>query len=331
VGAAALTVFVAIRRVRIPRGRTLALVIAYGVLWFAGYTIALNAAERVLDAGTAALVVGIGPIIIAVLAGVYLREGFPRGLVAGLVIAFAGLAVIGLSERGGQASTLGVLLALTSAALWGVGVLLQKQALAGTEPLPATWLGCLAGLAACLPFTAGFVRELAAAPAAATAGIVYMGVFPTAIAFLTWSYALAHTTAGRLAVSTYIVPALAVLLSWLLLDEAPLPLALAGGALCLIGVAVSRLPSGASRKPPQPAKSLPRQTRSHRHKRQLIMRCSPSSAPTAEVHMARACVLSPSVSTHMPLQPRSLACWASASVSPRPMPRRRKASSTPSS
>ncbi len=256
VGAAALTAIVAIRKVRIPRGRTLWLIVAYGVLWFAGYTIALNAAERVLDAGTAALVVGIGPIIIAVLAGVYLREGFPRGLVAGLVIAFAGLAVIGLSERGGQASTLGVLLALTSAALWGVGVLLQKQALAGTEPLPATWLGCLAGLAACLPFTAGFVRELAAAPAAATAGIVYMGVFPTAIAFLTWSYALAHTTAGRLAVSTYIVPALAVLLSWLLLHEAPLPLALAGGALCLVGVAVSRLPSGASRKPPQSAKAL---------------------------------------------------------------------------
>ena len=67
--------------------------------------------------------------------------------------------------------------------------------------------------------------------------------FPTAIAFLTWTYALSHTSAGKLAASTYVVPALAVLLSWLLLDEVPVPLAFVGGALCLIGVAVSRLPA----------------------------------------------------------------------------------------
>jgi drug/metabolite transporter (DMT)-like permease len=256
VGAAALTAIVAVRKVRIPRGRTLWLIVAYGVLWFGGYTVALNAAEQVLDAGTAALVVGVGPILIAVLAGVYLREGFPRGLVTGLVIAFVGLGTIGFGEQSRQASTVGVLLALTSAALWAVGVLLQKQALAGTQPLPATWLGCLAGAVACLPFTPDLLRDLASAPAAATAGIVYMGVFPTAIAFLTWSYALANTTAGQLAVSTYIVPALAVLLSWLLLDEAPVPLALVGGALCLVGVAVSRLPSHAAARRPQPDKDL---------------------------------------------------------------------------
>jgi drug/metabolite transporter (DMT)-like permease len=259
VGATTLTAIVAVRKVRIPRGRTLWLIVAYGVLWFGGYTVALNAAEQVLDAGTAALVVGVGPILIAVLAGVYLREGFPRGLVTGLVIAFLGLVTIGFGEQSRQANTVGVLLALTSAGLWAVGVLLQKQALAGTEPLPATWLGCLAGAVVCLPFTPDLLRDLTSAPAAATAGIVYMGVFPTAIAFLTWSYALANTTAGRLAVSTYIVPALAVLLSFMLLDETPVPLALAGGALCLVGVAVSRLPSRAAAgkpKPSQPEKDL---------------------------------------------------------------------------
>lgn len=51
---------------------------------------------------------------------------------------------------------------------------------------------------------------------------------------------LARTTAGRLGATTYVVPALVVLMSWLLLDEVPGPLTLAGGALCLAGVAVSR-------------------------------------------------------------------------------------------
>jgi drug/metabolite transporter (DMT)-like permease len=242
VGGLALTAVAAVRPVRLPRGRALGLVVAYGALWFGLYTLSLNAAERHLDAGTAALIVGLGPILIAVLAGVWLREGFPRGLVTGVVIAFAGVLAIGIGTSTGQRTTLGVLLALAAAGLYAVGVLLQKQALAGTQPLPATWLGCLAGVATCLPFAPALVREVGTAPATATLGIVYMGLFPTALAFLTWTYALSHTSAGKLAASSYVVPALTVLLSWLLLDEVPVPLAFVGGALCLVGVAISRLP-----------------------------------------------------------------------------------------
>jgi drug/metabolite transporter (DMT)-like permease len=245
VGAAVLTALAIVTRARIPRGRTLGLLVAYGVLWFGLYTVSLNAAERRIDAGTAALLVNVGPILIAVLAGVFLREGFPRGLVAGLVVAFGGVLTIGFATSTGQRDTTGVLLALAAAGLYAVGVLLQKQALAGTQVLSATWIGCLAGTATCLPFAPALVRELGAAPTGATLGIVYMGVFPTAIAFLTWTYALRHTSAGRLASSSYVVPALAVLLSWLLLAETPGPLALAGGALCLVGVTISRLRWGA--------------------------------------------------------------------------------------
>src|SRR6185436_16072783 len=91
VGSVALVAVVAFRSRRaLPRGRPLALVLAYGVLWFGLYAILLNAAERHLDAGTAALIVNVGPILIAVLAGIYLREGFPRGLVTGLAVAFGG-------------------------------------------------------------------------------------------------------------------------------------------------------------------------------------------------------------------------------------------------
>ena len=40
--------------------------------------------------------------------------------------------------------------------------------------------------------------------------------------------------------TTYLVPPLAILMGWLLLSESPPALALAGGALCLAGVAVTR-------------------------------------------------------------------------------------------
>lgn len=70
--------------------------------------------------------------------------------------------------------------------------------------------------------------------------MVYLGVFPTALAFTTWAYALARTTASKMGATTYAVPALVVLMSWLVLGEVPGLLTLAGGVLCLAGVAVSR-------------------------------------------------------------------------------------------
>ena len=82
--------------------------------------------------------------------------------------------------------------------------------------------------------------DVADAPVSSVLGMVYLGAVPTAIAFSTWAYALARTDAGRLGVTTYLVPPLVIGLAWLLLDEVPPVLAVVGGVVCLAGVAVSR-------------------------------------------------------------------------------------------
>ena len=58
--------------------------------------------------------------------------------------------------------------------------------------------------------------------------------------YTTWAYALTRTTAGTMGATTYLVPAIVVLMSWAFLGETPQPLAYLGGALCLAGVAISR-------------------------------------------------------------------------------------------
>jgi drug/metabolite transporter (DMT)-like permease len=70
--------------------------------------------------------------------------------------------------------------------------------------------------------------------------VVYLGVFPTAIAFTTYAFALTHMSASSLGVTTYLVPPITVLMAWLLLAETPPALAYVGGALCLVGVALAR-------------------------------------------------------------------------------------------
>lgn len=225
-----------------------------GVLWFGVYMVALNWSEEYVDAGTAAMVVNIGPVLIALLGGLVLAEGFPPRLMAGLAVSFAGAIVVGLSNSHGGGALLGVLLALVAATTWAISTVVQKPALAHASALQVTTGGCVVGALACLPFAGQLWREVAAAPLPSTLSVLYLGVFPTAIAFTTWAYALARTTAGRMGVTTYAVPALVVLLSWLVLREVPGPVALAGGVLCLAGVAVAR---GGKRAPagvaPDPA------------------------------------------------------------------------------
>jgi drug/metabolite transporter (DMT)-like permease len=76
---------------------------------------------------------------------------------------------------------------------------------------------------------------------------VYLGVFPTAIAFTTWAYALSLVDAGKLAATTYLVPGTTVLISWLVLGEIPTAWGLAGGLVCLVGVGLTRRRTRAAR------------------------------------------------------------------------------------
>ena len=68
---------------------------------------------------------------------------------------------------------------------------------------------------------------------------VYLGVAPTAISFSTWAYALARSPAGRLGATTYLISALAVAMSWLVLELTGK--ATAGSALGLM-IALQFLP-----------------------------------------------------------------------------------------
>ncbi len=240
-GAVVLGVLCAVRREGWPPRSAWRGIALSGVLWFGFYMVALNWGEQQVDAGTAALVVNVGPLLIALLGARFLGDPMPPRLLAGMAVSFAGAVTVGLSmSAGGGSSVLGVVLCLLAAVGYAFGVVAQKPALGRASALQVTTFGCIAGAVVCLPFAGQLVTEAARAPVTATLDMVYLGVFPTALAFTTWAYALARTTASRMGATTYAVPALVVLMSWFALGEVPGPLTLGGGALCLAGVAVSR-------------------------------------------------------------------------------------------
>ena len=202
VGAVVLGLLVLVTRTWVkPTGREWALLALYGVAWFGAYNVALNLAEHSLDAGTTAMIVNIGPILIAIGAGVFLGEGIPRPLAIGAGVAFLGVVLIGLGTSlfgGARVDLAGVLWALLAAVTYATGVLAQKPVVRRIPALQATFVGCAIGVLACLPFIGQLVTDLATASTASVIGVVYLGLVPTALAFTTWGYALARVPAGQL-------------------------------------------------------------------------------------------------------------------------------------
>jgi drug/metabolite transporter (DMT)-like permease len=255
VGTAVLGVLLAGRGWVQPTRREWALLAVCGVGWFGIYNVALNAAERHLDAGTTAMLVNIGPILIAVFAGLLLGEGFPRRLLAGIAVAFAGVLLIGAATRGSGADLLGVVLCVVAAVAYAGGVVAQKPLLRRLPGLQVTFTGAAIGAVCCLPWVGVLVGDLGRASAGSIAGMVYLGVVPTALAFSTWAYALGRMDAGRLGVTTYLVPPLVIVMGWVLLDEVPPVLAVVGGVVCLAGVGLSRRRARVRRPVPVPAEA----------------------------------------------------------------------------
>jgi drug/metabolite transporter (DMT)-like permease len=241
VGTLALGLFMATRSWRPPNRREWTSLVVIGVLWFGLYNVALNAGERRVDAGTAAMLIQLAPVLVAVLAALFLGERPTLALGVGLAVAFAGVVLIASAESGDQPRDVwGVTLCLVAAASYAVSVVVQKSLVERISAVQITWVACAVGAVACLPFAGDLVGELGDAAAVDIGWLVYLGIFPTAIAFSTYAFALSHMSAGNLSVTTYLVPPITVLMSWVLLAEAPPAMAYVGGALCLLGVAITR-------------------------------------------------------------------------------------------
>lgn len=224
-----------------PTGRQWLSIVTIGALWFGVYNVALNEGERHVDAGTAAMLIQLSPILIAVLAALFLGERFTPWLGAGLAVAFGGVALIATAgpSEGGR-DLLGVALCLLSALVYSISLILQKPLVARLPAVQITWLACSVAAVLTLPFAPRLLGEIREAPASSTLWLVYLGLFPTAIAFTTYAFALRHMSASSLGVTTYLVPPITIVMGLVFLGEAPPGLAYVGGLLALVGVWLAR-------------------------------------------------------------------------------------------
>jgi drug/metabolite transporter (DMT)-like permease len=209
-----------------------------GALFLAGHG-GLAWAQQDVPSGVAALLVGTIPLWFAILARAAFGERLGRRALVGLVLGFAGLALLVDPSGEEGAKPIGVFVIAFSAFAWAAGSLWSRRLPLPQDTLLAAAMGMLAG-GALLAVVSGLGGELddARFTADALGAIGYMVVVGSLIGFPAYVWLLKVAPASTVSTYAYVNPVIAVILGWAFNDEVITGRTLLAGAAIVVGVAL---------------------------------------------------------------------------------------------
>lgn len=217
-----------------PTAKDIPIFLVLGLLGFTIYNIALNYGEVTVNAGTANFIMSQIPFIICLLSIFCFKEKIRKLGWLGFTVSIAGTVLIVIGENNGQIN-IGIIFVYIAAISMAIYSVLQKKYTARYHPIEITAYAIWAGTLFLSIYVHQAWQELFHLGIKQIAVIIYIGVFPGAIAYSLWSYGLKHFPATKAASFLYLMPLCTLLFAWVLLSEQPPILAILGGLCASIG------------------------------------------------------------------------------------------------
>lgn len=223
-------------RMRLPQVKDFPAIALGGFLGISIYHLCLAFGQQTITAGAASLLNASSPIFTALLSTSFLGEKLTVRGWLGIIISFTGAALISLGEMRGFHFNFGAALILLAAISQGFYFILQKPLFNKYGAFELATYTIWSGTIALLGFLPGVAASVQLASLESTLAIAYLGIFPAAIAYMTWTYTLSQLSAAKAASYLYLVPFLATAIAWIWLQELPSLLSIVGGLITLAGV-----------------------------------------------------------------------------------------------
>ncbi len=225
---------------RLPEGKDWLKIMALGVVGFSIYNVSLNYGEITVTAAIASFIVSLIPVGVVLIAWCVLKEKMTLQSWIGLAISVFGVTIIAISEN--QNSEIhnysGIACLLVTAIAGAIYSALHKPLLKRYHPIAFTALAIWSGTLFMAVYLPELIHDIMQAKLSATLAVIYLGIFPGAIGYVTWSYTLRHMPATKASSFLYLMPLFAIGLGWLFLNEIPRFWPLMGGLVALSGAVV---------------------------------------------------------------------------------------------
>lgn len=209
-----------------------------GLIGISLYNALLNAGQQTVSAGAASFIINTSPILTALLATLFLKEGLTKWGWIGAGLGLAGVGIIVAGQPGGIAAGSGAVLIFGAAIAQAVFFVIQRPLVPRYGAMASTAYTILAGTLLLAPWLGDGLGS-AAAPGTGRAtilAVIGLALLPAVLGYAAWAHALGHYGAARASSFLYLVPPAATALAFAISGETPAVATLAGGLVAIGGV-----------------------------------------------------------------------------------------------
>ena len=226
-----------IKGISLPKLKDLPWFVASGLTGVFLYSYLFNTGSVTVPAGVSSFIIASSPVFTLLLTRVFLKEIVKPVCWIGVLISFCGLAVVTLTQTTEFSFDIGVILVIIAALSSGTYSTIMRVLTKTYTALEATTYTIIAGTIGTLFFLPTAIREIPDSNLTVNLVVVFMGVFPAALAYLAWSYALAKAIkTAHVTVFSYLIPLISALLAYVWLRETLSVYTLIGGLVIIGGM-----------------------------------------------------------------------------------------------